>query len=127
MSRDNYWNKNITEYQKISEDSRTLLLSVQNTPNTDVLESVQSLLSSKLFAAVCNKENPTGEELEAWTVMLSRLTNTQIKISKARLEFSHIVQAAKDAIIHELAFSLKNHPQMLQEISDIVRRTKISS
>lgn len=120
------WKKNILKYQEILEDSRDLLVSVQNNPNTDMLEAIQSLLSAKLFTYIRAKENPNQKEMEEWINMLSRLTNSQIKIAKIRLSFSHTIQAAKDTIIHELALSLKNHPQMLQEISDIVRQAKIS-
>ncbi len=126
INQDNLWEKNILKYQEILEDSRSLLVSVQNNPNTDTLEAIQSLLSSKLLTAIRARENPDLAEAKEWVNMLSRLTNTQIKIAKMRLSFSHTIQAAKEAIINELALSLKNHPQMLQEIADIVQKTKIS-
>ena len=126
MNDENPWEKNILKYQEILQDSRSLLISVQNSPNTDMLEAIQSLLSAKLLTAIRAKENPDLAETKEWVNMLSRLTNTQIKIAKTRLSFSHTIQAAKEAIINELALSLKNHPQMLQEISNIVQQTQIS-
>ena len=126
MNDENLWEKNILKYQEILQDSRSLLISVQNNPNTDMLEAIQSLLSAKLLTAIRAKENPDLAETKEWVNMLSRLTNTQIKIAKMRLSFSHTIQEAKEAIINELALSLKNHPQMLQEISNIVQQTQIS-
>lgn len=114
------------EWTKISEEAKVLIDSVRSTPNTDVLEAVNNLFSRKVFEFVRTIEDLGLMDPEKTALIINRMTQSQVQISKLRLTFENGFQSAKKAVLDTLKEELKNHPDLLDRLMLLVSSMEVT-
>ena len=113
-------NQAAMEYNKAYEESRAIIDAVKNNPNTEVYETITSLLAGKILDQVKNIEELTFDDPVKMTDAVSRLANSQVKIARFRLEFQKGYEAAKREFMEKLNKELAGHPDLLDQIVSLV-------
>lgn len=113
-------NQAAMEYNKAYEESRAIIDAVKNNPNTEVYETITSLLAGKILDQVKNIEELTFDDPVKMTDAVSRLANSQVKIARFRLEFQKGYEAAKREFMEKLNKELSGHPDLLDQIVSLV-------
>lgn len=115
------------EYNKAYEESRAIVDAVKNNPNTDVYETITSLLAGKILDQVKGIEEIHFDDPVKMTDAVSRLANSQVKIARFRLEFQKGYEAAKKEFMDALNAELSDHPDLLNQITVVVASMEAES
>ena len=115
------------EYRKAYEESRAIVEAVKNNPNTDVYETITSLLAGKILDQVKGIEEINFDDPVKMTDAISRLANSQVKIARFRLEFQKGYETAKKEFMDALNAELADHPDLLNQITAVVASMEADS
>jgi predicted DNA-binding protein YlxM (UPF0122 family) len=115
-------NKTLAEqYKKAMSQAEILIKAVQDSPNTDILETASTLFINHLFEFARSIDNINFDDPIQFSEVLSRITRAHVSLSKIRLDFRKGFNAAKEAILKELGQELKNQPEIMKKIVAIVQ------
>ncbi len=109
------------EYRKAFEESRAVIETVRDNPNTDVIETITGMLTSKFLAYVKSIDEIDFDDPNKIMDAVAKLSNSQVKIAKLRLEYQKGYDAARKDFIRALNKELEErHPDLLTQLTAII-------
>ena len=122
-------NKELIKEQKMMQDHVDAYLEkFRNSPNTDVSEINLQIMQRNVFKALGELDFSASSFSDPvkMTSMITRLADSQVNLSRLRVEFNKGVDAAKDKINKSLRELLKEKdPELLLKLLSIVKEMKI--
>ncbi|RYU41891.1 DUF3486 family protein [Aliivibrio finisterrensis] len=124
-------NKELIEEQRlIQEHADAFLNEFRNSPNTDVSEINLQIMQRNVFNALRELDFSAYkfEDPTKLANLVARLSDSQVNLSRLRVEFNKGVDAAKDKIEKSLQVLLKEKdPELLLKLVTIVKEMKIEN
>lgn len=108
------------QYKKAMEESKIIIETVRNNPNTDVVETITSMLAGQIFQYIKSVDELDFENSTELFGAVKDLTNSQVKISKFKLDFQKGYEAAKTTFLTALKTELSNYPDLLAQLTALV-------
>jgi len=112
-------------YKRSLEEAKVLLETVQNNPNTDVIEVTNSLLAHKLFEFAKSVEELTFEDPSAFVKAVRQLAEAQVKVAKMRLDFQKGFEAAKKEIMKEISRELEKEKDLRDRLLALIEKIEV--
>ncbi len=115
-----------SQYKKAVEESRVLMDAVKDNPNTDVLETINSILTKHMFDYVQSIDEIDFEGDPAKLALaINKLSSTQVQISRQRLKYQNGYNQAKTDIIDKLTTELKGNRDLLQSLVGVISNLEV--
>ena len=108
------------QYRRAVEESKVIIETVRNNPNTDVVETITSMLAGQLFEYVKSVDALQFKDPKDMVGAIKDLANSQVKLSKFRLDFQKGYDTAKKDFLESLQKELEDHPELLSQLTNIV-------
>jgi len=109
-----------SQYKRAVEESKVIIEAVRNNPNTDVVETITSMLAGQIFEYIKTVDELDFESSAEMIGAVKDLANSQLKISKFRLDFQKGYEAARNDFLKALQGELAGHPDLLSQITALV-------
>lgn len=116
-----------SEYRKAYEESRALVEAVRSNPNTDVYETITSLLAGKILESVKGIEEINFEDPVGMALAVNKLADSQVKIARLRLEFQKGVESTKKAFLQALNSELEKYPELLARLTAVAATLEVKA
>ncbi|NOU49976.1 DUF3486 family protein [Pseudoalteromonas sp. JBTF-M23] len=110
------------QHQQVLDEAKLLMETVKNTPNTDIFESVNSIMAGKFLEFAKSMDGLDFTSPEKFIASLADLSRAQANLGRLRMEYEKGFEAAKSKFLKELAGQLKSEPELLQKLREIVSR-----
>jgi len=110
------------QYKKAMEESRVIIETVRNNPNTDVVETITSMLAGQLFEYIKTVDELDFDDSVQLVGAVKDLATSQVKISKLRLDFQKGYETARQDFLETLKKELTEYPDLLSQLTAIVAR-----
>jgi len=108
------------QYKRAVEESKVIIETVRNNPNTDVIETITSMLAGQLFEYIKSVDSLQFKDPKDMVVAIKDLANSQVKISQFRLKFQDGYETAKKEFLSALKKEMSGHPDLLYQLTQIV-------
>ncbi|MCG7551353.1 phage protein Gp27 family protein [Pseudoalteromonas sp. Of7M-16] len=115
------------QHRQVLDEAKLLMDTVKNTPNTDIFESVHSIMAGKMLGFAKSLDELDFSNPEKFIASLADLSRAQVNIGRLRMEYEKGFAAAKKQFLRELAEELKTEPDLLKKLRDIVKRINAES
>lgn len=112
------------KHQQALDEAQILIEKVKNTPNTDILEAINGIASTKLLDFIKSVDDFDFKDPLKFIDSLSQLSRAQVNMGRLRMEYEKGFEAAKKEFLQQLAEQLKSEPELLQKLRDIVQTLK---
>lgn len=112
-------------YKRSLEEAKVLLETVQNNPNTDVIEVTNSLLAHKLFEFAKSVEELTFEDPSSFVKAVRQLAEAQVKVAKMRLDYQKGFEAAKKEIMREISRELEKEKDLRDRLLALIEKIEV--
>lgn len=109
-----------SQYQAALCETKVLIDTVRENPNTDVIEATTAILTQHLFAYIKSIEDFDFKDPGEVVSAVNHMAEAQTRIAKLRLTFQKGVENAKKAILAALRTELKDHQDILERLALIV-------
>ncbi|PKF50918.1 phage protein Gp27 family protein [Enterovibrio nigricans] len=120
----------IKEQRLVQEHADAFLKEFRNSPNTDVSEINLQIMQRNVFNALRDLDFSAYkfEDPTKLANLVARLADSQVNLSRLRVEFNKGVDAAKDKIEKSLRVLLKEKdPELLLKLVTIVQEMKVEN
>lgn len=117
--------KQANKYKVAAESCRQIVESVKDGSNLDMIEAVNSVLTGMVYEKIMSTDELNLDRPADIIKAINSMGSTQVKISQFRLSFDKGVEKAKAVILDEFAERLSDRPDLLDEISGIVRNIEV--
>ncbi len=108
------------QFQQSITESKILLDTVRENPNTDVIEATVTLLSRRLFEYIKSVDDIDFKDPAELAAAINRMAQSQTQIAKLRLTFTKGFETAKKAFMKALNDELAEHPDIRSKLATIV-------
>lgn len=112
-------------YRIAAESCRQIMETVKDGSNLDMVEAITSILTGKLYDQIMEMDDLGIEDPKDLIKAITSTGSAQVKIAQFRLNFNKGVEKAKAVILDEFAEKLSDRPDLLDEISGIVRNIEV--
>jgi Zn-dependent M32 family carboxypeptidase len=109
-----------SQYQAALCETKVLIDTVRENPNTDVIEATTAILTQHLFSYIKSIQDFDFKDPGEVVAAVNRMAQAQTQIAKLRLTYQKGFDQAKKAILASLNDELKSHPDLLERLTLIV-------
>ncbi len=110
------------QYEQAVREARVMMETVRNNPNTEVAEVATSMVSQKMLEYVKQIDGLEFETPEQFIHCLAQIAQTQARLGKLRMDYLKGFEAAKGEVLKELADELKQEPELMTRLAEMVAR-----
>ena len=112
------------QYKQSLDEAKLLIETVKNNPNTDVLETTTSLLAHRLFEFAKGLDEIDFDDPAKFADVVAKMAKVQVSMAKLRLEYEKGFNAAREAVLEELAEALADDPELLESLIEKIEKVK---
>ena len=113
------------DFSIASAEAKVLIDTVRDNPGTDVMEATMALLARRLFESSKNIDFMEFTDPSKMIEAVHKLAQGTAQFSKLRMEFQKGFETAKKAVVDALKEEMKNHPDLLEKMAEIVSSLKM--
>jgi hypothetical protein len=114
------------KYKVAAESARTVLESVKDGTNTDLVEAGNSILVNMFYAKILDMEDIEFAKPKDFFDSMAKVSHNQVELSKHRLNFQNGVERAKAKVYDELAAQLAaDYPDLLEKLQGVIMKLEV--
>lgn len=114
------------KYKVAAESARTVLESVKDGTNTDLVEAGNSILVNMFYERILEMEDLDFEKPKDFFDAMAKVSHNQVELSKHRLNFQNGVERAKAKVYDELAEQLAaEYPELLEKLQTAIMSLEV--